>query len=137
MKERLQYELGILIAYQSKNKMQAQAQRDREKSELQERVEVRKALLLQKVTSHVWFSFRQVLIWYFDARWWRKTSGSSKNAANVFESCTRSKNENCKSLTTNRSGWDSGKFDSIQNSRRLAWLMDLARWPLPKYRWAI
>lgn len=49
MKERLQYELGILIAYQSKNKMQAQAQRDREKSELQERVEVRKALLLQKV----------------------------------------------------------------------------------------
>lgn len=51
MKERLQYELGILIAYQSKNKMQAQAQRDREKSELQERVEVRKALLLQKMVA--------------------------------------------------------------------------------------
>ncbi|XP_066148740.1 serine/threonine-protein kinase Tao isoform X1 [Euwallacea fornicatus] len=49
MKERLQYELEILIAYQSKNKMQAQAQRDRERSELQERVEVRKALLEQKM----------------------------------------------------------------------------------------
>lgn len=49
MRERLQYELEILIAYQSKNKMQAQAQREREKNELQERVEVRKALLEQKV----------------------------------------------------------------------------------------
>ncbi|XP_060532799.1 serine/threonine-protein kinase Tao isoform X2 [Cylas formicarius] len=49
MKERLQYELEILIAYQSKNKMQAQAQRDREKNELQERVEVRRALLEQKM----------------------------------------------------------------------------------------
>lgn len=49
MKERLQYELEILIAYQSKNKMQAQAQREREKNELQERVEVRRALLEQKM----------------------------------------------------------------------------------------
>lgn len=49
MKERLHYELEILIAYQSKNKMQAQQQRDREKNELQERVAVRKALLEQKV----------------------------------------------------------------------------------------
>ncbi|XP_076256599.1 serine/threonine-protein kinase Tao isoform X2 [Rhynchophorus ferrugineus] len=49
MKERLQYELEILIAYQSKNKMQAQAQRDREKNELQQRVDVRKTLLEQKM----------------------------------------------------------------------------------------
>lgn len=37
------------MAYQSKNKMQAQAQRDRERNELEERVSVRKALLEQKV----------------------------------------------------------------------------------------
>lgn len=51
MKERLEFELEMLIAYQSKNKMQAQAQRDREKNELQERVAVRKALLEQKMAS--------------------------------------------------------------------------------------
>ncbi|XP_050311474.1 serine/threonine-protein kinase Tao isoform X3 [Anthonomus grandis grandis] len=51
MKERLQYELEILMAYQSKNKMQAQAQREREKNELQERVEVRRALLEQKMSA--------------------------------------------------------------------------------------
>lgn len=49
MRERLQYELEILIAYQSKNKMQAQAQRDRERQELEDRVNVRKSLLEQKV----------------------------------------------------------------------------------------
>ncbi|XP_030747389.1 serine/threonine-protein kinase Tao isoform X2 [Sitophilus oryzae] len=49
MKERLQYELEILMAYQSKNKMQAQAQREREKNELQQRVEVRRTLLEQKM----------------------------------------------------------------------------------------
>lgn len=51
LKERLRYEWEILIAYQSKNKMQAQAQRDREKNELQERVAVRKSLLEQKMTA--------------------------------------------------------------------------------------
>lgn len=50
MKDRLQYELDILTAYQSKNKMQAQAQRDRERNELEERVSVRRALLEQKVS---------------------------------------------------------------------------------------
>ncbi|XP_023017761.1 serine/threonine-protein kinase Tao isoform X1 [Leptinotarsa decemlineata] len=51
MNERLRYEWEILIAYQSKNKMHAQTQRDREKNELQERVSVRKSLLEQKMTA--------------------------------------------------------------------------------------
>lgn len=50
LKERLQYELEILTAYQSKNKMQAEAQRNRERRELEDRVSVRRALLEQKVT---------------------------------------------------------------------------------------
>lgn len=55
MKDRLRYELEILMAYQSKNKLQAQTQRDREKNELQERVSVRRALLEQKVVEILWF----------------------------------------------------------------------------------
>lgn len=53
MKERLQYELDILIAYQSKNKMQAKTQRDRERQELEDRVNVRKHLLQNKVRTHL------------------------------------------------------------------------------------
>ncbi|XP_065201638.1 serine/threonine-protein kinase Tao [Planococcus citri] len=49
LKERLHYELEILMAYQSKNKMQAEAQRDRERKELEDRVSVRRALLEQKM----------------------------------------------------------------------------------------
>lgn len=49
MNERLRYELEILMAYQSKNKMQAEAQRNRERKELEDRVSVRRALLEQKV----------------------------------------------------------------------------------------
>lgn len=47
--ERLRYELEILMAYQSKNKMQAEAQRTRERKELEDRVSVRRALLEQKM----------------------------------------------------------------------------------------
>jgi len=47
--ERLRYELEILIAYQSKNKMQADAQRNREKKELEDRISVRRSLLEQKM----------------------------------------------------------------------------------------
>lgn len=50
LKERLHYELEILTAYQNKNRMQAQAQRDRERKELEDRVNVRKALLESKVS---------------------------------------------------------------------------------------
>jgi thousand and one amino acid protein kinase len=49
LNERLRYELEILMAYQSKNKMQAEAQRNRERKELEDRVKVRRALLEQKV----------------------------------------------------------------------------------------
>lgn len=49
LKERLQYELDILTAYQSKNRMQAQTQWDRERKELEDRVSVRRALLESKV----------------------------------------------------------------------------------------
>ncbi|XP_044738703.1 serine/threonine-protein kinase Tao [Chrysoperla carnea] len=51
LKDRLHYELEILMAYQSKNKMQAEAQRNRERKELEERVSVRRALLEQKMES--------------------------------------------------------------------------------------
>lgn len=50
LKDRLQYELEILMAYQSKNRIQAQNQRDRERKELEDRVSVRRALLESKVS---------------------------------------------------------------------------------------
>lgn len=49
LRDRLQYELNILTAYQEKNRLQAQSQRDRERKELEERVSVRRALLESKV----------------------------------------------------------------------------------------
>lgn len=57
LKDRLQYELEILMAYQSKNRMQAQSQRDRERKELEDRVSVRRSLLENKVRD----SFRKAL----------------------------------------------------------------------------
>lgn len=50
LRQRLKYELDILEAYQQKNRMQAQSQRDRERKELEERVSVRRALLESKVS---------------------------------------------------------------------------------------
>lgn len=49
MRDKLQRELEILMAYQSKSKMTAEAQRNRERAELEERVSVRRALLEQKM----------------------------------------------------------------------------------------
>ncbi|XP_014254039.1 serine/threonine-protein kinase Tao [Cimex lectularius] len=49
LQEKLHYELEILMAYQSKNKMQTEAQRDRERKELEDRVTVRRDLLEQKM----------------------------------------------------------------------------------------
>lgn len=51
LKDRLHYELEILMAYQSKNKMQAEAQRNRERKELEDRVAVRKSVLERKMES--------------------------------------------------------------------------------------
>lgn len=50
LRDRLQYELEILTAYQSKNRMNAQTQRDRERKQLDDRVSVRRALLENKVS---------------------------------------------------------------------------------------
>merc|ERR1711944_65826 len=47
--ERLQHELEILTAYQSKSKKSGEQQRSREKRELEERVSVRRTLLEQKM----------------------------------------------------------------------------------------
>ncbi|XP_059090502.1 serine/threonine-protein kinase Tao-like [Tigriopus californicus] len=49
LSERLQRELEILTAYQSKSKIAAENQRSRERAELEERVCVRKTLLEQKM----------------------------------------------------------------------------------------
>lgn len=49
LRDRLQYELEIFMAYQNKSRSQAQAQRDRERKELEDRVNVRRALLESKV----------------------------------------------------------------------------------------
>ncbi|XP_045516518.1 serine/threonine-protein kinase Tao isoform X2 [Pieris brassicae] len=51
LKMQLEHELDMLSAYQSKSKMQAEAQRNRERRELEERVAVRRALLEQKMES--------------------------------------------------------------------------------------
>lgn len=49
LKMQLEHELDMLTAYQSKSKMQAEAQRNRERRELEDRVNVRRALLEQKM----------------------------------------------------------------------------------------
>jgi len=49
LNDRLQHELEILTAYQSKSRMAAESQRGRERRELEERVSVRRALLGQKM----------------------------------------------------------------------------------------
>ena len=49
LKQRLQQELELLMAYQSKIKMQTDAQHQRERRQLEERVSLRRDLLEQKV----------------------------------------------------------------------------------------
>lgn len=48
----LQQELELLNAYQSKIKMQTDAQHEREKKDLEQRVSLRRALLETKVLRH-------------------------------------------------------------------------------------
>lgn len=47
--EKLERELEMLSEYQTRNRQQAEAQRNREKRELDERVALRRTLLQQKV----------------------------------------------------------------------------------------
>ena len=49
LKQKLQQELELLMAYQSKIRMQLDAQHLRERKQLEDRVQLRKALLEQKV----------------------------------------------------------------------------------------
>jgi len=49
--EHLAQELELLMAYQSKIKMQIEAQHKRERKQLEEKVSLRRALLEQKVSS--------------------------------------------------------------------------------------
>lgn len=49
LSRRLQQELELLMAYQSKVKMQTEAQHQRERKVLEERVSLRRAVLEQKV----------------------------------------------------------------------------------------
>ena len=49
LKETLERELEMLIAFQSKIRMQTEAQRSRERKELEDRVAIRRSLLEQKV----------------------------------------------------------------------------------------
>lgn len=66
MRDKLQRELEILMAYQSKSKMTAEAQRNRERAELEERVSVRRALLEQKVFSKLFlFKCDSLYEWLF------------------------------------------------------------------------
>lgn len=50
LRMQLQQELELLNAYQSKIKMQTDAQQERERKELEQRVSLRRALLETKVT---------------------------------------------------------------------------------------
>lgn len=50
LKETLQHELEMLMAFQSKIRMQSEAQRSRERNELEEQVAKRRASLEQKVS---------------------------------------------------------------------------------------
>jgi len=55
LKETLQHELEMLMAFQSKIRMQTEAQRTRERKEMEERVSMRRLGLEQKVSFIVHF----------------------------------------------------------------------------------
>lgn len=52
LKQRLQQELELLMAYQSKIKMQMEAQHHKERKQLEERVSLRRALIEQRVMAN-------------------------------------------------------------------------------------
>ena len=51
MRHKLEQEMELLMAYQSKIKIQAESQHLREKKQLEERVSLRRALLEQKASA--------------------------------------------------------------------------------------
>lgn len=98
LKDRLQYELNILTAYQDKNRMQAQSQRDRERKELEDRVSVRRALLESKVSLNYfdcnWGFFLFICDFVLRFRWILSSSNSIKNALREFDCYVRSRKDN-------------------------------------------
>lgn len=65
----LQQELELLNAYQSKIKMQTDAQHDREKKDLEQRVSLRRALLEQKVLI-LWGGNSSLTVKHFPTLYW-------------------------------------------------------------------
>lgn len=84
-KQRLSQELELLMAYQSKIKMQSEAQHLHERKQLEERVSLRRAVLEQKVRNCLWSPFWKILSklstvswrtsWASTTVWWFSDSG--------------------------------------------------------------
>jgi len=73
--------MEILMAYQSKNKMQAEAQRNRERKELEDRVSIRRALLEGKVLC---FLLSRVIYLYRETKKGRNRDLALHAHANAF-----------------------------------------------------
>lgn len=112
MRDKLQRELEILMAYQSKSKMTAEAQRNRERAELEERVSVRRALLEQKVhcpsSQSTSSKLLNAYLIRFGIRWKKKLASSYVNVRTVFDSYTRIKPRSLNGLMMNLSDLVSG-----------------------------
>lgn len=107
MRDKLQRELEILMAYQSKSKMTAEAQRNRERTELEERVSVRRSLLEQKVRlKQIFRSWWPIIrnttfICNFENRWRKRRANSCVNDPIVFAYFTKTKQRSSSVSTTN------------------------------------
>lgn len=113
LRDRLQYELNILTAYQEKNRLQAQAQRDRERKELEDRVNVRRGLLESKVRARS-IRYYLFLIMHNYLRWKLNFNSSTKSVRKEFDCCVKSKKDSWKILMSSLLAWDLGKaFDYI------------------------
>jgi hypothetical protein len=76
--------------------MTAEAQRNRERAELEERVSVRRALLEQKVfiLDMRFLSFKNLIINFFFARWKKKRASSYESDQIAFDFCMKTKPKN-------------------------------------------
>lgn len=108
LKNRLQYEMDVLMAYQKKNRMQSQTQRERERKELEERVSVRRALLESKVRTLFdilpYYDNRVIVSFVvFSRNRWRPNSNNSiVSERSVFEYYTTSIRSKLKHSMRNR-----------------------------------
>lgn len=118
------------MAYQSKNKMQAEAQRNRERKELEDRVSVRRALLEQKVCFESYWYDQLTLTPYvavhftfvfFDFRWKWRPNSFSKNALSGFGCCMSGRTANQNSLMRNQLALASGRC--LVRNQSIQWFM--------------